>query len=150
MKFYALLFLIMVFFMGICCDTGSSHQDMRGWFKWSTGRDLPFGAKIIGGKCLTTAIVFLDTYYIKFEAPNDFTKFLNNEFNAVNKDTAMSFFDVGKEWLKDMPCWNYNDVKDDSFFEKVFTDKDGIKFVSYVAFDSKTGVVHFVGCQCKD
>ncbi len=152
MRTWFLLLIFSVFlailFVGCFGKKAPTNADMRGWYKTSTGLNLPKDAKIIKGKKI---LVFPGwaTYYLKIKVSASFKKVLEQQFNSTNW-AVVDDLTPPADWKKDLPFWNNSEIEGKKYFEKYNYNKGNVKnggFISTLSFDEETGIVYFVGSE---
>ncbi len=130
---------------GMVTDPDAADKDMRQWYKWSTGLELPSDAKLIAGKCITVLPVG-DCYFLKIKVPG-FESHLNADYEAHKESASLS---QPPDWKKDLPFWDEAEIRKGKHYSRFYKSPDGTPWIVSATYDAKTGILYFTSDQCRD
>jgi hypothetical protein len=126
----------------------ATSAQMREWFEWATGLQLPADVEILGGEMKEEGVFNKETYYLKMRVSKGFGQFLKDHFVKEQWDVAEVYFKSLTP--AEAPYWRIDQVKDKACFSYF---KDGWLVQTYqsiISYDSETGLAYFVGARGRE
>jgi hypothetical protein len=144
-----IVFLILGGPLVFLASCSSSEPSAGQCFRLSTGLDLPTGVKCLNSEVITVAFVG-DTYYLKLKSDHDLSSFLKKNFGTASWAVVKKDLVPPADWAKDLPFWNEGELRKKEYYSKDYRDENGGLFRSALSYDNESGILYFVGSQCRD